>query len=259
MASAQNERSLSESDLDPDPHRQFRTWLDEAKAAGEPAPTAMALATVGADGLPALRMMLLEDFDPRGFVIQTISSRRPAPWRRRPRRPSPSTGRPLGAAGQGHGPGRGAPRDEMARLFRAGAGGRPGDARAPVRQSQVIADRSELERMFAESSRSGDTGLPRPLGQLPLVVATIEFLAGPRELAAGSAALHATRTSAGASNGSSRSRSAARGTAARIAALAPVPKGVVPGGYVRRSMSRREARGLLRYAVARRSRPLRPR
>src|ERR1700694_349620 len=71
MASAQPERALSESDLDPDPHRQFRTWLDEATASGEQAPTAMALATVGLDGLPGLRMMLLEDVDERGFVIQT--------------------------------------------------------------------------------------------------------------------------------------------------------------------------------------------
>src|SRR5437870_1003124 len=71
MAAAQPERTLNEADLDPEPHRQFRTWLDEATAAGEPAPTAMALATVGSDGLPSVRMLLLEDVDPRGFVFQT--------------------------------------------------------------------------------------------------------------------------------------------------------------------------------------------
>jgi pyridoxamine 5'-phosphate oxidase len=46
------------------------------------------------------------------------------------------------------------------------------------RQSQVIADRSELERMFAESSQSSDTGLPAHWGGYRLVVATIEFWQG---------------------------------------------------------------------------------
>jgi pyridoxamine 5'-phosphate oxidase len=71
MASAQDERSLSEADLDPDPHQQFARWFSEAVAAGEPMPDAMALATVGVDGVPRARMMMLEEVDARGFVFQT--------------------------------------------------------------------------------------------------------------------------------------------------------------------------------------------
>jgi len=54
-----------------DPLDLFETWL---KAAGESEPSdanAMALATVDADGLPDVRMVLLKDFDSDGFVFYT--------------------------------------------------------------------------------------------------------------------------------------------------------------------------------------------
>src|SRR5919197_4314675 len=71
MVAWPDERSLSEHELDPDPHRQFALWFQEAVDSCEPRPGAMALATVTEDGLPSVRMMLLEHFDARGFVIQT--------------------------------------------------------------------------------------------------------------------------------------------------------------------------------------------
>src|SRR5438309_10331751 len=46
------------SDLDEDPLRQFTVWYGEAEAAGIAQPDATALATVGADGRPAVRMVL---------------------------------------------------------------------------------------------------------------------------------------------------------------------------------------------------------
>jgi len=65
------QRGLDESDVDADPFRQFAAWFDEARAASPVEPNAMALATVGADGRPSLRMVLLKGADERGFVFYT--------------------------------------------------------------------------------------------------------------------------------------------------------------------------------------------
>jgi len=57
--------------LDADPYVLFDTWFQEAKQ-GEPNdPNAMALASVDADGLPNVRMVLLKGHDRRGFVFYT--------------------------------------------------------------------------------------------------------------------------------------------------------------------------------------------
>lgn len=54
-----------------DPLALFDAWLAAARA-GEPNdPEAMALATVGADGRPSVRMVLLKGFDARGFTFHT--------------------------------------------------------------------------------------------------------------------------------------------------------------------------------------------
>ena len=49
----------------------FDQLFDEAKQAGEPDPTAMAVATAGQDAKPSLRMVLLKQVDERGFVFYT--------------------------------------------------------------------------------------------------------------------------------------------------------------------------------------------
>jgi pyridoxamine 5'-phosphate oxidase len=54
-----------------EPLRLFAQWFEEAKRAEPADPNAMALATVGADGLPNVRMVLLKGFDARGFVFYT--------------------------------------------------------------------------------------------------------------------------------------------------------------------------------------------
>jgi pyridoxamine 5'-phosphate oxidase len=64
-------RRLDESDVDSDPFRQFRAWLQEAIEAEVPEPTAMTLATVDAAGRPSARIMLLKAQDERGFVFFT--------------------------------------------------------------------------------------------------------------------------------------------------------------------------------------------
>lgn len=57
--------------LDPEILATFHALLAEAAASGEPEPTAMTLATVGADGNISARTVLLKDADREGFVFYT--------------------------------------------------------------------------------------------------------------------------------------------------------------------------------------------
>jgi pyridoxamine 5'-phosphate oxidase len=54
-----------------EPYDQFRRWFAEAEANEPNDPNAMAIASVGADGQPSVRMVLLKDADARGFVFYT--------------------------------------------------------------------------------------------------------------------------------------------------------------------------------------------
>jgi len=54
-----------------DPFALFKTWFTEAEASEPNDPNAMALATVAADGMPSVRMVLLKGFDEAGFVFFT--------------------------------------------------------------------------------------------------------------------------------------------------------------------------------------------
>lgn len=62
---------LTREMLDPDPYRQFERWFEQTCTAGLSEPNAMTLATVGADGQPTLRTVLLKLFDHDGFVFYT--------------------------------------------------------------------------------------------------------------------------------------------------------------------------------------------
>ena len=77
--------ALTEADVDPDPLRQFQSWLHEAVQAELPEPTAMTLATVAADGIPAARIVLLKGVDAGGFLFFTnYQSRKGAELAARP-------------------------------------------------------------------------------------------------------------------------------------------------------------------------------
>jgi pyridoxamine 5'-phosphate oxidase len=54
-----------------DPYEILAAWMRDAQAKEINDPNAMALATVDADGLPDVRMVLLKDVDPAGFVFYT--------------------------------------------------------------------------------------------------------------------------------------------------------------------------------------------
>ncbi len=76
MDIADRRREIARASLDVDavardPLDQFAKWYDDALGSALREPTAMALATVGADGRPAARMVLLKGYDARGFVFYT--------------------------------------------------------------------------------------------------------------------------------------------------------------------------------------------
>ncbi len=178
MVTGRDDLTLNEDALDAEPHRQFRTWLREATDAGEPMPNAMALATAGSDGVPSVRMVLLEDVDERGFAFQTnLESPKALDlaavphaalvffWPRLLRQVRVTGGvEPLG-------------RDEVAAYFSAAPSAIQTMIRA-CRQSEVIADRGELERAYANAQGSAEDGVPAYWGGYRLHVDTIEFWQG---------------------------------------------------------------------------------
>ena len=64
-------QGLSKTDADPNPFKQFQKWFDQALQAHLSEPNAMTLATATQDGKPSARILLLKNFDERGFVFYT--------------------------------------------------------------------------------------------------------------------------------------------------------------------------------------------
>ncbi|MGV3742622.1 MAG: pyridoxamine 5'-phosphate oxidase [Burkholderiaceae bacterium] len=60
--------SLDERDTDEDPIRQFERWFHEARQADVPEPNAMSVSTVGVNGRPSSRILLLKDMGSSGFT-----------------------------------------------------------------------------------------------------------------------------------------------------------------------------------------------
>ena len=62
---------LSEADVAADPLTQFQRWFDDAVEGGVYEPNGMTLATVGEDGQPSARVVLLKGLDERGLAFYT--------------------------------------------------------------------------------------------------------------------------------------------------------------------------------------------
>ncbi len=62
---------LDEAASAADPLQQFQRWFDQALSAQLPEPNAMTLATVGADGRPSTRIVLVKGIDERGLTWYT--------------------------------------------------------------------------------------------------------------------------------------------------------------------------------------------
>lgn len=64
--------ALLRADLDENPMQQFRKWFYEVEEAGGiDEANAMSVATVGQDGFPKTRVVLLKSYDENGFVFYT--------------------------------------------------------------------------------------------------------------------------------------------------------------------------------------------
>lgn len=64
--------TLSKANVDPNPLQQFRTWFYEAKETiGEGEVNTMTLTTIGLDGYPKGRIVLLKEYDEYGFYFFT--------------------------------------------------------------------------------------------------------------------------------------------------------------------------------------------
>ena len=67
---------LEEADVADDPRVQFEAWLVEAADRGVYEPNAMVLGTIGEDGVPSSRTVLLRGVGAEGFVFYTDQSSR---------------------------------------------------------------------------------------------------------------------------------------------------------------------------------------
>jgi pyridoxamine 5'-phosphate oxidase len=71
-------RALSKASVAADPFVQFANWFDEYVASGPAEPNAFVLSTVGTEGAPSSRVVLLKGFDEQGFVFFTNYASRKA-------------------------------------------------------------------------------------------------------------------------------------------------------------------------------------
>jgi pyridoxamine 5'-phosphate oxidase len=62
---------LDESTIDKNPFKQFKTWINEAITLNIADVTAMSLISIGRDGFPQSRIVLLKDFSENGFTFFT--------------------------------------------------------------------------------------------------------------------------------------------------------------------------------------------
>ncbi|GIX22025.1 MAG: pyridoxine/pyridoxamine 5'-phosphate oxidase [Gammaproteobacteria bacterium] len=172
---------LSRRDLDPDPLQQLRAWLAQAIDAGLVDPTAMVLASVGPDGRPSQRVVLLKDADARGLTFYTnLESRKARELLAHPRASALFPW--LGLCRQVSVEGRieAVPEAEADRYFAS----RPRDSQLAAwasPQSRPLASRRALDAAFAEqAARFAGRPVPRPpfWGGLRLVPERYEFWQG---------------------------------------------------------------------------------
>jgi pyridoxamine 5'-phosphate oxidase len=169
---------LVEADLDPDPVVQFGRWFDDAGAAGLVEPSAMTLATAGADGAPSARMVLLRGVDQRGFVFYSnYESRKAAELAANPRAALVFWWGELQRQVRVEGPVERTSQEESAAYFRTRPPGSRLSAWASP-QSRVIPGRAVLDERVAEVAArhpDGDVPLPPFWGGYRLVPEVVEL------------------------------------------------------------------------------------
>ncbi len=172
---------LTEEQLPEEPLTLFHTWMQRAIDVGEPEPNAMALATVGADGQPRVRFVLLKDATEAGFVFFTnYESAKGRDLAAVPRASLafwwPNSERQVRVDGAVTKLAEGASDEYFASRPRGSQLSTWG-----VRQGEPVTDRQELERTVAEAAeRFEGQAVPRPpyWGGYVLAPTRLEFWQG---------------------------------------------------------------------------------
>ena len=194
---------LRESDVDPDPIRQFSKWFEEAITIGVIEPHSMALATSTPDGRPSVRIVLLRGCDERGFAFFTnYESRKAIELEANPRAALALHWHELERQVRIEGRVERVSAAESDAYFQT----RPAGSRLGAwasRQSEVIAGRESLEARYEEladplSRRRGSP--PRELGRVPGRSRCHRVLARAAQPVARSAAVHAGGATPGSSS-----------------------------------------------------------
>ncbi|HWV27973.1 MAG TPA: pyridoxamine 5'-phosphate oxidase [Aeromicrobium sp.] len=170
---------LDEATAGSDPYDLFDRWLEQAVAAGLAEPNAMALATATVDGVPSVRIVLLKGLDESGAVFHTnYDSRKGVELAQNPRAAAVLLWHDLARQVRLEGTVERVSAAESDAYFATRPeGGRISAAASP--QSQVVADRAELERRWQQAAVGPDAGA-RPVnwGGLRLVIDSFEFWQG---------------------------------------------------------------------------------
>ena len=173
--------ALDVADVDPDPLAQFERWFAEAVAAGVPEPNAMGVSTVGPDGAPSVRYVLLKGVDERGFQFFTnYGSRKGREIEGNPHVALVFRWFALARQVTVAGSARRLPDEESDAYFATRPRGSQLGAWASP-QSEVLADRRELEARWAEvEARFAGRDVPRPphWGGYLVVPARVELWQG---------------------------------------------------------------------------------
>ena len=169
-----SEPTLDRDDLVDDPLEQFRHWFEVAKAA-VPTPEKMALATVGTDGSPSLRMVLMKQADENGIAFFTHYPSRKGRELAENRRAAllfywEPLGRQVRIEGEAH-PVSDAESDAYFALRPLGA--RLSAVASP--QSRPVESRQWLEQRVAEAAAEGEPARPDWWGGFRLVPDAWEF------------------------------------------------------------------------------------
>ncbi|MGH8925611.1 MAG: pyridoxamine 5'-phosphate oxidase [bacterium] len=153
---------LEVSHLDTDPMREFEKWFDQAVAAQVDEPSAFVLATVGGDGSPASRTVLLKGLSAEGLVFYTnYQSRKGAELAADPRASAVFLWLPLHRQVRIEGVVEAVDAATSDHYFAS----RPYEsqlASAASPQSRVVPDRAYLERLMAEVKVRHPNSVPRP-------------------------------------------------------------------------------------------------
>jgi pyridoxamine 5'-phosphate oxidase len=155
--------ALDERTAEPDPLLQLIRWLQEAGEAKVLEPSAMTLATVGSDGRPSARIVLLKGVSDRGLEFFTdYRSRKGAELAQNPEAALVFWWAELERQVRVSGPTNRLSSAESDAYY----GTRPAGSRISAwasRQSEVVPDRATLERQWTDAAgRYPGEAIPRP-------------------------------------------------------------------------------------------------